>query len=131
MAPHPEQEFSRRERQIMDAIYAVGSATASEVVEALPDNLANSTVRTFLRILVEKGHLKYKVDGQSYIYRPTRSRPKAAQRALQRVVNTFFDGSIDETVAELLRFRTVNLSEKEITKIQKTIAGARKGKRRS
>ncbi|MDG2384510.1 MAG: BlaI/MecI/CopY family transcriptional regulator [Pirellulaceae bacterium] len=131
MAPNPEQEFSRRERQIMDAIYAVGSATASEVVEALPENLANSTVRTFLRILVEKGHLKYKLDGQSYIYRPTRSRPKAAQRALKRVVNTFFDGSIEETVAELLRFRTVNLREKEIAKIQKTIARASKGKRRS
>ena len=63
MPRNEEQVLSRRERQIMDVIYAANKATAAEVVEALPGNLSNSTVRTLLRILVEKGHLKQKFDG--------------------------------------------------------------------
>ena len=126
MATNQEQELSRRERQIMDVIYAAGSATATEVVQALPDNLSNSTVRTLLRILVEKGHLKQKLDGQRYVYRPKRSRPKAAQGALRRVVQTFFDGSVEQTVEGLLQSPDVELSEDQLNRIQQMIEKARK-----
>ncbi len=126
MAPNLEQELSRRERQIMDAIYAAGAATAAELVEALPGNPSNSTVRTLLRILVQKGHLKQKHDGQRYVYRPKRSRPKAAQGALRRVVQTFFDGSVEQTVEGLLQSPDIELSEDELDRLQQMIEKARK-----
>ncbi len=126
MAPNLEQELSRRERQIMDAIYAAGAATAAELVETLPGNPSNSTVRTLLRILVQKGHLKQKHDGQRYVYRPKRSRPKAAQGALRRVVQTFFDGSVEQTVEGLLQSPDLQLSDDELDRLQQMIENARK-----
>jgi BlaI family transcriptional regulator, penicillinase repressor len=121
-----EQELSRRERQIMDVIYAASKATAAEVVEALPDNLSNSTVRTLLRILVEKGHLKQKLDGPRYVYRPKRSRPKAAQGELKRIVATFFDGSVEQAVAGLLQTADVELNRDELDRLGQMIEKARK-----
>ena len=126
MTPNLEQELSRRERQIMDVIYAAGSATAVEVVDALPGNLNNSTVRTLLRILVEKGPLVQKHDGQRYVYRPKRSRPKAAQGALKRVVQTFFGGSVEQAVEGLLQSPDVELSEEKLDRLQQMIEKARK-----
>ncbi len=121
-----EQELSRRERQIMDSIYAAGATNAAELVEILPGNPSNSTVRTLLRILVQKGHLKQKHDGQRYVYRPKRSRPKAAQGALQRVVQTFFDGSVEQTVEGLLQSPDLQLSDDELDRLQQMIQNARK-----
>lgn len=121
-----EQALSRRERQIMDVIYAAGKATATEVVEALPGNPSNSTVRTLLRILVEKGHLKQKFDGPRYVYRPKRSRPKAARGELKRVVETFFDGSVEQAVAGLLQSPDLKLNEDELDRLGQIIEKARK-----
>jgi len=126
MPRNEEQELSRRERQIMDVIYAAGKVTAAEVVEAMPDNLSNSTVRTLLRILVEKGHLKQKLDGPRYVYRPKRSRPRAAQGELKRVVETFFDGSVEQAVAGLLRSPDLELSDDELDRLGQMIEQARK-----
>lgn len=126
MVLNQEQELSRRERQIMDAIYAAGTVTAADVVEALPDALSNSTVRTLLRILVEKGHLKQKLDGQRYVYRPKYSRPKAAQGALKRVVQTFFGGSVEQTVEGLLQSPDVELSEEQLERIHEVIENTRR-----
>ena len=126
MALDQEQELSRRERQIMDAVYAAGSVTAAAVVEALPDRPSNSTVRTLLRILVDKGHLKQKHDGHRYLYKPTRSRPKAAQGALKRVVQTFFDGSVEQAVEGLLQTSDVTLSEAQLDQLHQMIEDKRK-----
>jgi BlaI family penicillinase repressor len=126
MALNQEQELSRRERQIMDAVYAAGTVTAADVVEALPDKPSNSTVRTLLRILVGKGHLKQKRDGQRYLYKPTRSRPQAAQGALKRVVQTFFGGSVEQAVEGLLQSSDVELSEAQLKRIHQMIEDTRK-----
>jgi len=126
MELNQEHELSRRERQIMDVIYAAGTSTAADVVEALPDKLSNSTVRTLLRILVEKGHLKQKPDGPRYIYRPKRPRPKAAQGALRRVVQTFFGGSVEQAVKGLLETSDVELSEDQLDRLHQMIESARK-----
>ncbi len=126
MPQREEQKLSRRERQIMDVIYAASEATAAEVVESLPDNLSNSTVRTLLRILVEKGHLKQKRDGLRYVYRPKRSRPKAAQSELKRIVETFFGGSVEQAVAGLLQSHDVQLNEDELDRLGRMIEKARK-----
>lgn len=126
MGTNKEQDLSRRERQIMDVIYIAGTATAAEVVEAMPDKLSNSTVRTLLRILEEKGHLKHELDGQRYVYWPTRPRPKAAQGALKRVLDTFYAGSVEQVVEGLLHAPDAQLDEAQLKRIQEMIGKARK-----
>lgn len=121
-----DQALSRRERQIMDAIYASGSATATEVGDALPDAPSNSAVRTLLRILVEKGHLKQKRDGNRYVYSPTQTRSRAAKGALKRIVQTFYDGSVEDAVAGLLGSADGKLSDDELDRLKQMIDQAKR-----
>ena len=117
--------LSRRERQIMDIIFARGEATAAEVNSALPDQPSYSTVRTLLRILEEKGHLRHREDGQRYVYLPTRTRAAESRSALQRVVQTFFEGSLADTVAALVDTADRKLSADELRKIEAIIKKAK------
>lgn len=94
-------DLSRRERQIMDVIHAKGEATAADVNAALPNAPSYSAVRALLRILEEKGFLKHREDGPRYVYQPTEARETASRSALQRVVETFFNGSLANAVAAL------------------------------
>jgi BlaI family transcriptional regulator, penicillinase repressor len=119
-------QLSRRERQIMDIIYSRGEATAAEVGEALPDPPAHSTVRTLLRILEEKGHLKHREDGPRYIFLPTETRTKASRSALRRVVQTFFDGSLANAVAALVDGGGGKLSAAELQRIEAIVEAVRK-----
>jgi BlaI family penicillinase repressor len=122
--PHSRQ-LSRRERQIMDIVYARGEAAAAEVHEALPDAPSYSSVRALLRILEEKGHLKHREDGPRYIFMPTEPRAKASRSALQRVVQTFFDGSLSSAVAALVDGEGGKLSAEELQRIEAIIKAAR------
>lgn len=101
MKPKPDQ-LSRRERQIMDIIYAKGEATAMDVTEALPDAPSHSAVRALLRILEEKGVLKHREDGKRFVFLPTEPVEKASRSALKNVVQTFFEGSLANAVAALV-----------------------------
>ena len=94
--------LSRRERQIMDIVYARGQATAAEVTAALPDPPSYSAVRALLRILEQKGHLRHQQDGPRYVFLPTVSRDRARRSALRNVVKTFFDGSTAQAAAALI-----------------------------
>jgi predicted transcriptional regulator len=129
MPENPARHLSRRERQIMDIIYARGEATAAEVGEALPDPPAHSTVRTLLRILEEKGHLKHREDGPRYVFLPTEPREKASRSALKRVVQTFFDGSLASAVAALVDGGSGKLSAEELRRIEAIIESAKKKSR--
>src|SRR5690348_11846599 len=93
--------LSRRERQIMDALYQAGRATAAEIRAAMPDPPSYSAVRTMLRILEEKGHVRHNLEGPRFVYIPTIARDKAKRSALKHVVNTFFDGSASQVMAAL------------------------------
>ncbi len=121
-----EHHLSRRERQIMDILHARQSATASEVRAALPDAPSNSAVRTFLRILEEKGHIKHHQDGARFVYAPRVSPKAARQSALQRVVSTFFQGSTSQAMAALLENSDTRMSDEEWKNLQKLINQARK-----
>jgi predicted transcriptional regulator len=123
--PH-EEVLSRRERQIMDIVYAQGRATAAEVLERLADPPSYSAVRALLRVLEEKGHLQHEQDGPRYVYKPTVSRSRARQTALQRLVRTFFDGSPEQAVAALLDMSAADLSDEELARLQQLIEQARK-----
>ncbi len=118
-------ELPRRERQIMEAVYAAGEATAAEIRMAIPDAPSDSAVRTFLRLLVEKGELKHKRDGMRYIYQPTQPRGKAARSVLRNVVRTFFGGSVEETVVALLSEADQKLTKEEYDRIAELIEKAR------
>jgi len=118
-------DLSRRERQIMDAIFSKGEATAADVVEAIPDAPSYSTVRALLRILEEKGHLRHREDGPRYVYLPTEQRDKASRSALQQVLHTFFDGSLATAVAALVDAKDAKLSAGEISRLEGIIKSAR------
>ena len=121
--------LSRRERQIIDIQYRRGRATAAEVMEELPADTTYSTVRTQLRVLEEKGHVRHEQDGQRYVYSPAVARGTVRRSALKHLVETFFDGSVEQTVAALLGADS-RVSEPELERIAELIAKARKeGKR--
>lgn len=125
MPDRSSRHLSRRERQIMDIIYARGEAAAADVHAALPDAPSYSSVRTLLRILEEKGHLKHREDGPRYIFMPTEARAKASRSALQRVVQTFFDGSLSNAVAALVDAEGGKLSAEELRRIEAIIKAAK------
>jgi predicted transcriptional regulator len=118
--------MSRRERQIMDIVYARGKATATEVVGAMPDPPTRTTVRTMLRILEEKGHLRHTRRGREYVYRPVRPRRRAGQSALRRMLATFFDGSLGQAVAAHLADPDAELSADELERLEGLIRRARR-----
>jgi predicted transcriptional regulator len=118
--------LTRRERQIMDALFRRGRATAAEVMDDLPGHPSYSTVRTQLRVLEEKGHVRHEEEGLRYVYMPALTRTTARRSALRHLVDTFFDGSAEQAVAALLGGEAARLSEEELTRIADLIAKARK-----
>jgi predicted transcriptional regulator len=117
-------QLSRRERQIMDIIYAKGEVTASEVEGAMTDAPSYSTVRALLRILEEKGMLKHREDGKRYIFLPTEPVQKASRSALKNIVNTFFEGSLVNAVAALVDGKE-KISPEEIQRLESIIKQAK------
>lgn len=126
MADTKGTTLSRRERQIMDVIYARGSATAAEVEGALPDAPTYSAVRALLRILEDKGHLKHTQDGPRYVFSPVVPRNSARESALRGVVRTFFDGSPAGAVAALLDMSGDKLTTQDLDEISALLKRARK-----
>jgi predicted transcriptional regulator len=102
MGPELQSDLSRRERQIMDVLYAMGSATVGEVLERIPDPPSYSAVRATMRVLEEKGHLLHQQDGPRYVYKPTVEQHSARDAALKHLVRTFFNGSAEHAAAALL-----------------------------
>lgn len=124
MARPPAHDLSRRERQIMDVIYQRGQATAVDVAAAIPDPPSYSAVRALLRILEEKGYLRHEQQGQRYVFLPTVRRANARRAALKGLVQTFFDGSVEDTVAALLGQQ--KLAPEELERLAALIDEARK-----
>jgi BlaI family transcriptional regulator, penicillinase repressor len=118
--------LSRRERQIMEIIYRRGQATAVEVHAELADPPSKTAVRTLLRILEEKGHLQHKQEGLAFVFAPTQPRHQAARSAFRRVLETFFEGSLEKAVAARLGDSTAQLSAEELDRLAELIRQARK-----
>jgi len=126
MAVNEPVQLSRRERQIMDVIYARGEAAVAEVRAALPDPPSYSAVRALLRVLEEKGHLKHRQDGPRYVYAAKVPRNRASRSALRRVLHTFFEGSTEAAVAALLDMDSTKLSPDELDRLAKMIDQAKR-----
>src|SRR3989442_3057944 len=109
--------LSRRERQIMDILYRRGRATAGEVMADLSGGPNYSTVRTQLRVLEEKGHVRHEEEGLRYVYIPAVPRRAARKSALRHLVDTFFDGSVEQVVGALLGADGARLSADDLDPI--------------
>jgi predicted transcriptional regulator len=119
-------DLSRRERQIIDILYAQGRATAAEVQAALPDPPSYSAVRAMLRILEDKGHVRHEQDGPRYVYLPTVTRDNAKRSALRHMLQTFFDGSAAQAISTLLDDSSTRLSDRELDRLARLIDQARR-----
>ena len=123
--------LSRRERQIMDILFRRGRAPASVVREELPGDPSSSTVRTQLRILEQKGHVRHDEEGLRYVYRPVTPRRTARRSALRHLVETFFDGSAEQAVAALLGGEASRLTDAELERIARVVSDARAAQQRT
>lgn len=119
--------LSRRERQILDILYARGRGTAAEILAALPDPPSYSATRALLRILEQKGHVRHEEDGPRYVFIPCVPRQKASVMALRHVLNTFFDGSAAAAATALVDGSASKLSPEELDRLELLIERARKG----
>lgn len=122
---NPEPALSRRERQIIDILYARERSSAAEIQEALPGHPSNSTVRTLLRVLERKGLVRHVEEGLRYLFLPAVPRSAARKSALQRVMRTFFDGSAKEAVAAFLDPGAFSLSKKDLDELAQMLEKAR------
>jgi BlaI family transcriptional regulator, penicillinase repressor len=130
MPTTPHAALTRRERQIMDILYRRGRATAAEVMDEMTGDPHYSTVRTQLRVLEEKGHVRHEEQGLRYVYTPAVPRRSARKSALKHLVDTFYDGSPEQVVAALLGGDTSRLSDDDLARIEELVAKARKEGRR-
>src|SRR5436305_11884050 len=119
-------ELSRRERQIMDAVVALGEATVNKVVEAIPSPPTAMAVRRMMHILEEKGHLRRREHGREVVYLPRQAKDKAGRRAFAQVLETFFGGSLEEALAAHLHSRKDRVSADERARLIALIDQARR-----
>jgi predicted transcriptional regulator len=110
--PKPS-ELSRRERQIMEAVFALGEATVNKVVETIPQAPTAMAVRRMMHILEEKGHLRRREQGREVVYFPRQAKDKAGRNAFEKVLETFFGGSLEEALAAHLHSRKDHVSPAE------------------
>jgi BlaI family transcriptional regulator, penicillinase repressor len=124
MAGPLHSQLSRRESQIMDIVFQMGEATATEIRERLPDPPSNSAVRVLLSILEEKGHLTHRREGKRFVYAPTLVPEKARRSALAHLLKTFFAGSVPQVVATLLS--NAEITGDDLDKLAQLIEQAKK-----
>lgn len=124
MDHNSNQYLNPREQQVMEIIYEKQRATAAQVRKAMPAELSDSAVRTFLRILEKKGRLRHIEEDGKYVYLPTGLRQTAARAALRRVVRAYFGGSLEKVMATLLSEKAGKISSEELERLQKMVSKA-------
>ena len=124
----PSQELSRRERQIMNALYARGEADVQEIMEDLPDAPGDMGMRKLLSILEEKGQVKRRKIGRKFIYAPKQNRKRVGSKAFRHLLNTFFSGSVEEALAAHLGERQTDLTDEQLQRMIELIETARNKK---
>lgn len=125
MGPELTANLSRRERQIMDVLFALGQGTVGDVLERIPDPPSYSAVRAAMRVLEEKGQVEHLQDGPRYLYRPVVARESARSAALGHLVRTFFGGSIDAAAAALLGMRNQKMTDADLRRLAEQVDAAR------
>lgn len=113
--------LTRREKQILDIIYRLESASVQDVIDHMDDPSSYSAIRALMRIMEERGYIKHKKEGAKYVYSPTQSRTKASKTVIKNIVKTYFDNSTPDAVVALLDASNVKLSANELNRISKII----------
>ncbi len=117
-------ELGRREGQIMDVVYRLEEAGAETIRIRLPDPPSNSATRSMLRHLEEKGYLDHRQEGRRYVYFPTRPKEEVRRSLLDHLQETFFGGSLSETVATLLSAKSEDLSPETLRELEQIVEDA-------
>ena len=125
---HPLSELGRRERQIMDIVVRRGRVTAADVLEDLPDPPSNSSVRSMLRLLEQKGFLRHEWEGPRHVYIATADPDQLRRSAASHVMRTFFNNSTEAAVAAMLGAAEKPPSDEELDRLASLIAQARRKK---
>lgn len=128
MAEHPSSylHLGARERQIMEVVYQRGEASVADVRRAMPDAPGYSAVRTMMRLLEEKGHLRHKELGRKFVYMPVVAPERARRSALRNVLSTFFNDSVTKAVASLIDIEKGKLTGEDLDRLADLIERARK-----
>ncbi len=121
---HP-LDLSRRERQIMEILYRLGEADAATVQKELVDSPSYSAVRAHLASLERKRQVSHRSEGQKYVYRPVRRPSQVRRNALGRMLETFFDNSVEQALASLIDVRRSDLSEASLDRLAEIIEEAK------
>lgn len=117
-------ELGRRESQIMDVVYRLEEAGAEAIRAELPDPPSNSAIRSMLRHLEEKGYLDHREEGRRYVYFPTYPKEEVRRSLLEHLQETFFGGSLPETVATLLSAKREDLSPETLRELERVVEEA-------
>ena len=120
---HDPAELGELERSILGIVWRLGEATADQVREDLDRPLKDSTIRTVLRRLEEKGYLAHSLDNRTFIYRPAQSPQKVAARAVQHIVDWFCEGSVEDLLVGMVDSKVV--SRAELERLARRIAAAK------
>jgi BlaI family penicillinase repressor len=111
--------LSRREREVMDLVFAQGEATLSQLADGMESPPTRPALRSILTILETKGHLKHRQEGREFIYQPVHSRAAVGQSTLSRVIGTFFGGSVSQALTAYLSHSKTKLSQDEVAELRR------------
>lgn len=121
-------ELSRRENQIMEILYTKGPSTVAQIAAAMPNELTRNAVRTFLTLLEGKRSVTRTKEGREFIYSPATEKSDAAQSALSKVLDVFFDGSLTNAVVTRFTGSSNKLTQDELVRLEELIREARRNK---
>lgn len=125
LTPVPKRDAmkdpSKRERQLLEALYRLGSATAAEIHAAIPNAPSYTAVRTHLGNLEEKGLVRFHTEGTRYVYEPVVPREDMGRAAVGEVLRTFFENRVDLLVATLMSHRETGLTADELASLTELI----------
>jgi BlaI family transcriptional regulator, penicillinase repressor len=124
--PQEKSGHSRREREILDALYKLGKASAAEIREQIPEPPTYTAIRTHLSILEKKGHVRHESDGTRYIYEPLVAREQMGRRALDQLLQTFFDNSVERAVTAMLTRKDAAIPREDLDRLSRLIEKAKK-----
>ena len=122
----PKDGFSRREREIMDALYKLGKASAAQIQSEIPEPPTYTAIRSHLSILERKGHVRHESDGTRYLYEPRVAREQMGKRAIDSLLKTFFDNSVERAVTALLTRKDADVSADDLDRLSRLIEKAKR-----
>jgi predicted transcriptional regulator len=126
-AIEPGGELGELEQAVMDHVWKHSPVSAEQCRDAVAPTLKDSTIRTVLRRLEEKGYVEHEVSGRTYLYRPARARHDVAARAVQKIVDRFCDGSVERLLVGLVDNDVV--TQAELERLARKIARAKEGRK--